>query len=129
MFFVAIMFFFFIVYIIFSEYRCKKIHNECNYHEIIEILLRQCARWALTSIQDTTPLVRLLHANYSTGYLWALKDIATDDEIENATGVDMKKFTLRILRIQDETTANVIKVCPNFGPQEKYLFGVANLFQ
>ena len=95
-----------------------KIINQNNSNidktEIIKILLRQTSRWSNAAIQDKSPLVAVLYANYGTGYLWALHDIATDDEITNVLGFDSKKFTQIITQIQDNTTMNLIKLCPTY---------------
>lgn len=110
-----------ILYVIIKSY-----NNKYTFEKIIKILIRQCARWAIASEQDKTPLVKLLHANYSTGYLWSLKDIASDDEITKTTRIDMKKFTQNILKIQDKSTLYAVKKCPVFGPKETYLLSIAN---
>ena len=52
-------------------------------------LVRQTARYSSAALQDKSPLIALLHANYGTGYLWALKSIATNDEIRNITKIDL----------------------------------------
>jgi hypothetical protein len=92
----------------------------------IEKLIRQSARWATAAQQDTSPLIAMLHANYATGFLWALKDIATDSEIHRATGVDMKTFEEHIVGVQDSTTKKVLQVCPQFkGEVDLYLSTIA----
>tara|TARA_R110000803_G_scaffold155131_2_gene219852 strand:- start:19 stop:399 length:381 start_codon:yes stop_codon:yes gene_type:complete len=88
----------------------------------IEKLVRQSARFATAAQQDQTPLVAVLHANYSSGYLWALKDIATPKQIHNATGVDVKKFEEHVTNVQDSVTKRTIKKCPEFaGDVDLYL--------
>jgi hypothetical protein len=88
----------------------------------IEKLVLQSARFATAAQQDQSPLVSVLHANYSAGYLWALKDIATSKQIHNATGVDIKKFEEHISNIQEMVTKNTIKKCPEFaGDVDLYL--------
>ena len=74
----------------------KKFHNE-----IINKLVRQTARWATA-------------ASYAAGYLWALKDIATNSEIENSAKIDMKKFQKNIVGTQDKANKKLAKLCPNF---------------
>lgn len=109
-----------LVYILFTN------KNKCNervhLYNIIRGLVRQTARWSTASIQDKSPLIALLHANYGTGYLSALRDIATSEQIKNATGVDIIKFSKHIIGIQDTATKKVIKICPMFGKQKKYIF-------
>jgi len=66
-------------------------------------------------------MISVLHANYGTGYLWALKDIATDSQIESATGIDVKKFEREIVKTQDESTMKMAKLCPEYAPERTYL--------
>jgi hypothetical protein len=80
----------------------------------IRTLLRQTARWSAASSQDESPIVALLHANYGAGYLWALKDIATGNEIKKATGVEINEFEKKIVGIQDKATKKVSGLCPQF---------------
>lgn len=83
-------------------------------NETINTLIRQMSRWSNAAIQDKSPIVSVLHANYGTGYLWSLKDIVTDDDIQKATGLNSKKLTKKITDIQDKTTLNLFKVCPQY---------------
>lgn len=90
-------------------------HKYDKFNQIIKILVRQTSRWSNAAQQDTSPLVSVLHANYGAGYLWALHDIATDNEIYNATGIDSKKFTQKIIDIQDNATMKLYNLCPKYG--------------
>ena len=92
-----------------------------NLHSSIQILVRQAARWSTAANQDQNPMIAVLHANYGAGYLWALKDIATDDQIKKATNIDIIKFKDEIIKTQDNATKKMIKVCPDFGPVSTYL--------
>ena len=87
----------------------KKFHNE-----LINKLVRQTARWATAASQDDNPVIEVLHANYAAGYLWALKDIATNKDIENVTKIDMNKFQKNVVDIQDKANKKLVKLCPNF---------------
>lgn len=98
----------------------------------IDKLVRQTARWATAAQQDQSPLIALLHANYAAGYLWALKDIASEADISKATGINSKKFEEHIINVQDTTTQKVLKKCPEFaGEVDLYLSTIAgeNLLQ
>jgi len=80
----------------------------------IKTLIRQCARWAVAAQQDKSPLVALLHANYAAGYLWALRDIASDEDIKKIADLDILTFQKKITDIQDKSTKLVSKKCPQF---------------
>lgn len=86
----------------------------CKNTVAIKILARQCSRWAVAATQDKSPIIALLHANYAAGYLWALKDIATDNEIEEVLNTDMKIFIKKIMTIQDASSKLVSNKCPEF---------------
>lgn len=86
----------------------------------IRTLIRQASRWSVAADQDENAMIAVLHANYGAGYLWALQDIATDNEIAS-TGVDHQKFKDEIIRIQDNATRNMARLCPDFAPKTGYL--------
>lgn len=117
-----------IYYLVYVNKKCfitnssRKLQNEN-----IKILVRQAARWSTAAEQDESPLISVLHANYGAGYLWALTDIATTDEIENATGINMKRFKDNIVKIQDDSTMKMIKLCPSYAPKPSYLTAVGSV--
>jgi len=83
----------------------------------IRILIKQCARWAVAAHQDKSPLIALLHANYAAGYLWAILDIATPQQIEKSTGINFFRFKSEIQHIQAIATKKVSAKCPMFAPK------------
>lgn len=94
--------------------------------EAIPQLLKSAAKWATTAQQDDSPYLSVMHANYACGYLWALKDLATPQDIYKKTGVDFKKFEEHILNVQEMVTQKVIKKCPEFaGEVDLYLSSIA----
>ena len=94
-------------------------------HYVINKLVRQSARWATAAKQDKNSLIAVLHANYGAGYLWALKDIAKTDDIEEATGIDILKFEEEIINTQDTATKYMAKLCPEYAPEPSYLTKIA----
>ena len=84
----------------------------------IRILYRQTARYAVASLQDDSPVVKTLHANYAMGYLMALKDLATTEQFARATGDNLLSFERKIAGIQDASTVNLVGDCPELIPNE-----------
>jgi hypothetical protein len=82
----------------------------------IRILYRQTARYAVASLQDESPVVKSLHANYAMGYLMALKDLTTTEEFKRATGDNLLSFERKIAAIQDASTVNLVGDCPDLIP-------------
>ena len=113
-------------------YYLLDIRNNCylyntNYDllsENIKILVRQAARWSTAAKQDESSMIAVLHANYGAGYLWAVKDIATDDQIAKAAGIDIRKFEKEIVEIQDQATIRMSQLCPDYGPESSYLTSI-----
>lgn len=117
---------YFIIIIIFILFIFICLFNKTNNESqlkrnIIKTLLRQCARWSVAAQQDNNELIGLLHANYGAGYLWALRDIFSDKEIEEIGEIDIIRFRDEIVKIQDEVTKRVLRKCPEFGPKKSYL--------
>lgn len=111
-----------IIIIIFSLILIIK-KNINNKH--ITVLIRQSARWAVAAQQDLNPIIRLLHANYAAGYLWALFDIANPCEIKYITGVNIDKFKKKITDIQDMAVRNIVSKCDTIAPIDNYLAVIA----
>ena len=91
-----------------------KPHLKTKSTNAISTLIRGCSRWAIASKQDTSPLISLLHANYAAGYLWAIKDIYTSEEIYKSTGINIIYLQNEITTIQDNATKKVTNICPMF---------------
>lgn len=90
----------------------------------ISTLVRQAARWSTAATQDQSPLIAVLHANYGAGYLWALKDIATQEQISKV--VDPIRFEREIVKVQDNATRKMAQVCPQYATQNAaYLAAIA----
>jgi hypothetical protein len=83
--------------------------------EAIRVLYRQSARYAYAAEQDESPIIRVLHANYGAGYLFALKDIVRSGDFERVVGEDMLTFEKRIVGIQDRATRELAEKCGERG--------------
>ena len=91
-------------------------------NKAIEKLVRQSARYAVAAQQDESPVIAILHANYAAAYFYALKDIASESQIHNATGIDVKKFKEHVTNVQDMVTRKTSEKCPDFvGEVDVYL--------
>jgi hypothetical protein len=67
-------------------------------------------------------MIACLHANYAAVDLWALRDIATDSEIEQLGDIDVLKFKKKIIDVQDKATKYAAFKCPEYkGEIDDYL--------
>ena len=94
----------------------KKHARVTSTSSIVQTLYRQCARWAVAAEQDDSEIIQVLHANYATGYLWAIKDIVANDEFEKITGTNFLEFEKKIVTIQDNATAKLVSTCKSVVP-------------
>lgn len=83
----------------------------------IEKMVKQAAQYAITAQQDVSPVMSVRHANYAVAHLYALGSIATDTQIHNATGIDVKKFREHITNVQEMTTKKTVDKFPDFAGQ------------
>ena len=86
-------------------------YNNHTLDRIIMTLYRQCSRWAVAAEQDNNDIIRVLHANYAAGYLWAMKDITPTSTFARVTGTDFLEFEKKIVRIQDDATMRLASSC------------------
>ena len=96
--------------------------NKCLNDDAIKILYRQAARWAVASEQDSNEIIKLLHANYATGYLWAIKDITSNDNFYRVTQEKFSDFENQIVKIQDQATNALVNKCKNVIPTTEHIF-------
>lgn len=68
---------------------------------ILQSLMRQALRWTIAAEQDENLLIRLTHANYGVAYITALRQIASNGEVKQATGYDPHQVGEYIARVQD----------------------------
>lgn len=117
----------FFLILVYSLFRKRIIENlTFEKAEDIRKLTRQCSRWLIAAQQDQSPLIAVLHSQYGMGYLWAIKDISSTKEFQEATGLDFLKFEKHATEIQDKISKKVIKACPQFsGDIDLYLGKIA----
>ena len=113
-----------IMFIIMNK-RNKFTNNDKHIEFVAKKLIRQAARWSTAAKQDNNSMIAVLHANYGAGYLWALKDIINNNIIEKKKGIDIMKFENEIIKIQDEATKKMAKLCPKYAPKPSYLTSLA----
>ena len=87
------------------------INNSTPMRDILKILTRQTARWTVAAKQDRDQVIAALHANYGAAYLWAIRDIATHAEVQQSTGVDLKRLTAEVVQVQDTVNKRLVKCC------------------
>ena len=90
--------------------------NGLTFDKAIDILYRQCARWAVAANQDKSEIIAVLHANYAAGYLWAIKDIVSTNDFKRITGEDFLEFEKKIVKIQDDATMKLVSICRMVAP-------------
>ena len=107
-----------LVFVVFRPDKSLRDLDRVPLDKQIRILYRQTARYAVASVQDDSPVIKSLHANYAMGYLMALKDLATTEEFAKATGDNLLSFERKIAGIQDASTVNLVGDCPALVPDE-----------
>ncbi|MGH7376322.1 MAG: hypothetical protein ACREKK_02730 [Candidatus Methylomirabilales bacterium] len=70
--------------------------------EGIRIQVRQVKRWLLAARQDRDAGIRFLHASYAAGNLDILRQVASDQQIREASGENPVALLTEASAIQDE---------------------------
>lgn len=93
---------------------------------VIEKIVKKTAKYATMAQQDDSPMLALMHANYSMAYLEALLDLASQKEIHRVTNIDVKLFIEHVLQVQQDVTKKVIRKIPALqGEIDLYLSSIA----
>src|SRR3990167_1087750 len=82
----------------------------------VKTLMRQTLRWLVAARQDREPVIAVLHANYAAGYIAALRQVASDAEIQHFTGVEAIKLEASVIAAQDRATERLLAKCPQLRP-------------
>lgn len=102
-------------------------NNKRGRTKTIDALMKRSAKYATMAQQDGSPMHGVVHANHAAAYLSAAGDIASPQEIHDATGIDLKVFRERVLAVQHEVTQKTIQKCPEFkGELDLYLSSIAD---
>ena len=104
--------------------KVSDVSDKIIFEKLIKILVRQASRWSTAAKQDKNSMIAVLHANYGAAYLWALKDIASSEQIKLATGIDVLKFEREIVNTQDQVTTRMAELCPKYAPELSYLSSI-----
>lgn len=93
---------------------------------VIQTLVQKTAKYATMAQQDDSPMLAVMHANYSVAYLEALLDVATYRQINRATNVDVKLFIEHVMMVQQSVTKKVVQKIPALqGEIDLYLSAIA----
>jgi len=92
--------------------------SNSNTNEGIKKLFHQMARWSTASTQDKNPVVAVLHANYGVGYMMAMKDLYSDEEMERLLDVKhIRSIFDEVQRVQNKATLELGHHCLDIYPQ------------
>jgi hypothetical protein len=70
--------------------------------EGVQVSIRQIKRWILAARQDKDNWVKSLHATYAVGNIDLLREITSDIDIFQVTGVNILDLRNLAIRLQDE---------------------------
>lgn len=68
----------------------------------LSIQVRQIERWLRAAAQDLDPGIKFLHASYAVANVDMLRQLATDTDVQQATGADPVRLHARASRLQDQ---------------------------
>lgn len=78
--------------------------------EGIRVQVRQVLRWLVAARQDRDAGVRFLHASYAAGNLDILRQVASDEQIRQASGENPVALLKEASGIQDEAQRTLRQV-------------------
>tara|TARA_R110002073_G_scaffold302919_1_gene470707 strand:+ start:338 stop:730 length:393 start_codon:yes stop_codon:yes gene_type:complete len=95
-------------------------------HDKVRSLVQRSAAFAVQAQQDTAPVQSIVHATYANAYLDALKNMSSEREIQQASGVNLKVFEEHINNVQSSVTQKVLEKVPDLaGTVDLYLHSIS----
>jgi len=95
--------------------------------DMIKKTVRQISRWSSAAKQDLNDLIAVLHANYGSAYMFSMKELFSEKEIEEVLGSEQKRkqFEAEVIKVQDEATKKAVAKCPEFSGAVDFLAKMA----
>jgi hypothetical protein len=88
-------------------------------------LVQQASKWHTTARQDSDPTTRLVHANYALAYANVARALASDNSIEQITGINITELLYFLEDDQKKALQLMVHHCPQLKPTGVYTSGNA----
>ena len=96
-------------------------------HAKVRALVQKSAAYAVQAQQDTAPVQAIVHSTYAGAYLDTLRTMASEREIQQASGVNLKVFEDHINNVHGSVTQKVLEKVPELaGTVDLYLHNISN---
>lgn len=79
-------------------------------------LIKEASRWGMTSEQDESPYLALIHANYAVAYARAAREAAPETDIAKKLHVDLSELVSQLSDVQEKAVRRLSRVCPDAVP-------------
>ena len=89
----------------------------------IKSFIEQATRWNAMATQDTNSILQLIHCNYALAYAQVVKNVASDQDIETITGVDINELVYYLEECQSYCIKNIGQQCPKIKIDGVYSVG------
>ena len=81
---------------------------------------KEAARAAVSSRQDTNPMISLMHASQAVGMLKSARHLIGDDKLTASTRFNVPELAESLQKTQDEVAARLVQSAPSLGPEGAY---------
>lgn len=89
----------------------------------VKSLIEQATRWNAMAQQDSNPILQLIHCSYALSYTQMTRNIVSDQDIENITGIDINELIYYLEECQSYAIKNMGQQCPKIKIDGVYSLG------
>ena len=82
----------------------------------IQTLIRDAVHWNTTSMQDTNPLLALVHSTYAMAYLNTARHLVSDTDIDRMMGIQARELMYELQQHHDKLIAQLGTTYPELKP-------------
>lgn len=101
-----------ILLVLLSKWAVKASGSTKEFNDAIQRLVSQSSQWGMAASQDSSILLRLMHANYAIAYLRAAKLLASEQDIKKITSIDVYELQRALEDQQQNEVARLADTCP-----------------
>lgn len=86
-------------------------------------MIEQSTRFSSMAQQDTSPTLQMIHCCYALAYAQIARNITSDRDIENITGIDINELIYYLQECESFAIKNVGQQCPAMKVDGVYSLG------
>jgi hypothetical protein len=92
----------------------------------IKQIIKKSAELSFLALENKDSISSLKSSNYAIAYINVLKEFFNEEQIQNATGINISEYKNHLLKIQNQINSSIQNSCSTFSNDKQYLLKIIN---